>query len=94
MSVLQAKVTTKGQITLPKAVRETLSIQTGDRIEFSVDRANHVAIHRLQSHGSSAGCATPFLKPNHQPLTRDEEKAVMLKRIGAKYAVKAQSELG
>lgn len=94
MNALQAKVTSKGQITLPKAVRETLSIQTGDRIEFCVDEANHVVIQRLQSHGSSAGCARPFLKPNHQSLTRDEEKAATLKKIGAKYAIKAQRELG
>lgn len=86
MSVLQAKVTTKGQITLPKAVRDQLSIQTGDRIEFSVDQANKVSIHRMQPAGSSAGCAKPFLKPKQKRLTREEEKAGMLKKIGEKYA--------
>lgn len=29
-----ATVTSKGQITIPKAVRETLGVQTGDRVEF------------------------------------------------------------
>lgn len=29
-----ATVTSKGQITLPKSVRERLSLQSGDRVEF------------------------------------------------------------
>ena len=29
-----ATITSKGQITLPKAIRERLSLSTGDRIEF------------------------------------------------------------
>ena len=88
MATLQAKVTTKGQITLPKAVREKLSIHTGDRIEFSVDEANNVTLHRLEATGSSAGCAKPFMDPNHKRLTREEEKAAMIRKVGAKYGPK------
>ena len=33
-----AKVTSKGQITLPKAVREELGIGTGDNVRFISDR--------------------------------------------------------
>ena len=29
-----ATVTSKGQITIPKAVRESLGVETGDRVEF------------------------------------------------------------
>jgi AbrB family looped-hinge helix DNA binding protein len=29
-------VTSKGQITLPKAVREVLHLDTGDRVEFAI----------------------------------------------------------
>ena len=29
-----ATITTKGQVTVPKAVRNALSLKTGDRIEF------------------------------------------------------------
>ena len=31
-----AVVTSKGQITIPKAVRDTLGLHTGDRVEFVV----------------------------------------------------------
>lgn len=84
MGVIQAKVTTKGQITLPKAVREQLSIRTGDRIEFSVNEANEVKLRRMQPASTSAGCAQAFLR--HQRLTRDEERAAMLNEVAAKYA--------
>lgn len=33
-----ATVTSKGQITVPKAVRETLAIYPGDKIVFSIDK--------------------------------------------------------
>jgi AbrB family looped-hinge helix DNA binding protein len=32
--VSTAIVTSKGQITIPKAVREALGVETGDRVEF------------------------------------------------------------
>ena len=33
---MSSKITEKGQITLPKAVRETLAVQPGDRISFVI----------------------------------------------------------
>ena len=33
----QAKITSKGQITLPKAIRQYLNVDTGDSIEFFID---------------------------------------------------------
>lgn len=34
---IAARVSSKGQITLPRAVREALSLQEGDRVVFRVD---------------------------------------------------------
>ena len=36
MSIYKTKVTSKGQMTLPKAVREALNINTGDYLELEV----------------------------------------------------------
>ncbi len=36
-AAIEAKVTSKGQVTLPKLIRERLGIQTGSRIRFIVD---------------------------------------------------------
>ena len=38
-----ATVTSKGQVTLPVAVRRALSISTGDRLEFTVE-TDHVVV--------------------------------------------------
>ncbi len=42
-STLEATVTSKGQITLPKALRERLGLRRGSRIRFQLD-----ALGRLQ----------------------------------------------
>ena len=44
MADVEATVSSKGQVTLPKALRENLGIQTGSRIRFS-----------LTSHGGFQG---------------------------------------
>lgn len=85
---MQAKVTTKGQITLPKAVRDHLSIQSSDRIEFSVEDDHTVSIQKMGAIGSSAGCAKQFLTSNQKRFTRVEEKAAMVVEVAAKYAPK------
>ncbi len=35
--MITATITSKGQITLPKAVRERLKLRTGDRVAFAVN---------------------------------------------------------
>ena len=37
MDVL-ARVTSKGQVTIPKSVREALALETGDRVVFRVEQ--------------------------------------------------------
>ena len=39
-----ATVTSKGQITIPKSVRDTLKLETGDRVEFLVAADGTVTI--------------------------------------------------
>lgn len=43
----QAKVTFKGQITIPKAVREALDIRTGDSVTFRIER-DHAVLKPLK----------------------------------------------
>ena len=37
MSVMEAKITSKGQVTLPKAVRDALGLKEGDEVVFRVE---------------------------------------------------------
>ena len=39
-------LTTKGQITLPKTVREHLHLDTGDRVDFRIDDDGRVELRR------------------------------------------------
>ena len=39
-----AKVTSKGQITLPKPIRDYLEIHSGDKIEFLIDHKGRVIL--------------------------------------------------
>ena len=39
-----AKLTSKGQITIPKIVRETLNIEAGDSVVFYLDEKNNIKI--------------------------------------------------
>jgi antitoxin PrlF len=42
-------LTSKGQITIPKQVREQLHLKTGSRLEFVVDSSGRVIIQPLNS---------------------------------------------
>lgn len=39
-----ARVTSKGQITIPKKVRESLRLGVGDRVEFVIDKGRQVLV--------------------------------------------------
>ena len=39
---VRARVTSKGQVTIPKSVRDALELQTGDEVVFRVERSRAV----------------------------------------------------
>lgn len=44
-----AKVTAKGQITIPKAIREALSVSRGDVLAFQIDRSFGVRVFPVRN---------------------------------------------
>jgi AbrB family looped-hinge helix DNA binding protein len=46
------KVTSKGQITIPKDIRESLGIKTGDEVEFVENERGVVTVRRYREPGS------------------------------------------
>jgi len=52
-----AKVTSKGQVTLPKAVRDALGIETGDEVVFRVE-GNRAVLTKTSDFLSLAGSVT------------------------------------
>ena len=47
----QAKVTFKGQITIPKTIRDALDIRAGDSVTFRLE-GNHAVLKPLKKKGS------------------------------------------
>jgi len=43
----QATMTTKGQVTIPKTIRDRLEIEAGDRLSFEIDRSGRVILDRV-----------------------------------------------
>ncbi len=39
-------MTTKGQVTIPKKVREALKLAPGDAVDFDVNREGQVVVHK------------------------------------------------
>jgi len=40
----KATVTSKGQVTIPKEIRERLKLQAGSRVEFQLDAQGHLTM--------------------------------------------------
>lgn len=55
MNAIRATVTSKGQITLPKALRDSLGIHASDQIEFSIQSPQQAQMKKLRPAGASAG---------------------------------------
>lgn len=46
-AAIKARITSKGQITIPKAIRERLGVGTGDELEFVEERGKLVVRKRV-----------------------------------------------
>jgi antitoxin PrlF len=40
-------LTSKGQVTIPKQIRDALDLAPGCRVDFAVNREGHVVIHKV-----------------------------------------------
>jgi len=50
-------MTVKGQVTIPRKVREALGLSPGDRVDFDVNREGQVVVHKAGAHQRAAGRA-------------------------------------
>ena len=70
----EAKLTSRGQITIPKVVRDALGLATGDRIEFLSTDKGFVIVPAKRD--SSALCGI-FKGRRAKPAKLDEIKAAI-----------------
>jgi AbrB family looped-hinge helix DNA binding protein len=72
-------VTSKGQVTIPKDLRQQLGIRQGSRIEFLlVD--DHVEMRVKSSPASVRGSGFGLLKTRRKAVPSDFDAATLLKR--------------
>lgn len=45
-------LTSKGQVTIPKQIRDALHLAPGSAVEFAVNRDGDVVIHKVGAHAS------------------------------------------
>jgi AbrB family looped-hinge helix DNA binding protein len=77
MKTIRARLTSKGQVTLPKPLRVALSLGTGDNVQFSITPDGGVTLSKLPRPGVSAGCGVRFAIRNVPPSSRaDIDRAV------------------
>ncbi len=69
-----ATVTSKGQITIPKHIRDQLKIQAGDRINFFIDDSNVVTFLPVKTNVKELKGIVP--KPKKPISINDMNKAI------------------
>ena len=72
-------VTSKGQVTIPKEVRQQLGIRQGSRIEFAL-AGDHVEMRVKSSPGVVPGSGFGMLKSRRVAVPADFDPATLLRR--------------
>ena len=63
-------LTSKGQITVPKPIREHLHVVEGDQVDFAIAANGDVVMHRIT--GSASALAGLFHRPNRKTVSLEE----------------------
>ncbi len=79
---MASTVTVKGQVTIPKAVRDRLGVQPGDRVEFHVEAGQRAVLTRAVDSSFESrfakliGCADAGLTTDEiMAMTRGDDQA-------------------
>lgn len=75
-----ATVTSKGQVTIPKAIRKFLGVEAGDQLDFVVEERSRVVIRAGNKDATSLkGLLSRRGRP---PVTVEQMNAAILRRHG------------
>jgi len=66
----EATITSKGQITVPKEVREVLNVQPGDVLDFVIDERGRVSVRPLR--GDYRRLRGMLKRPGQRPVSVEE----------------------
>lgn len=79
-------LTSKGQVTIPKAIRERLGLSEGDTLEFSVDNKGRIVARPSPREKGLCGVLRDFAP--RRAVTVDEMNAAIRHRAGGKMSAK------
>jgi antitoxin PrlF len=75
MGVLVSRISSKGQVTIPKKVRETLRARPGDSVVYEIDgstvRMRRAGPFDVLFHASSSGALEEWNSPEDEKAFRD-----------------------
>ena len=74
---MEATITSKGQVTLPKSLREALNLSTGDKLSFELGKEGEV---RMTPKHSPIHLLKGLLSGPESPVSLDEMKRAIQKR--------------
>ena len=72
-------MTVKGQVTIPKKVREALRLAPGDSVEFDVNRDGQVVVHKTGARAASKRDRFEAARGKAQVKWRTEELMALLR---------------
>lgn len=70
-----ATVTSKGQVTIPKSIRQALKVRAGDRLDFVVENEGRVVVRAGTA--DAADLKGLLHRPGRRPVTIDEMNAAV-----------------
>ena len=80
---MQAKVTSKGQITIPKKIREYMQLNESDKVDFKVAEDGSVYITKPQKSIMEYAGMLSHLKKD-KPVTIEEMKEAILEEAASR----------
>ena len=78
-----ATLTTKGQVTIPKKIREVLKLHTGDKIEFIVTEKREAIIRPVSKKVDDIFCK--LHSPDRKPVTLEAMDDAIRNRMKEKF---------
>ena len=60
---MATRITFRGQVTVPKQIREALRLEPGDAVEFDVNAAGEVVLRKLVANATTASDSERQLQP-------------------------------
>jgi antitoxin PrlF len=78
-------LTSKGQVTIPKAIRELLGVKEGDRLVFHLDQSGKVVLQPEQAGPLGRLPGLLHHLAGNRPVSMEEMKEAVQRRMRKKY---------